>query len=140
MNNLGAYLLGAAFWLFLGACAIAGIVADYKRRRLGIEVVRSAIEKGQQLDPGLIEKLTSSPHDQPQKIDPLHLKLGGIITIAAGIGLCPLSVWLGAIYPSAVNPALGVAVLAICVGIGLLLGARVVANAQARERTASKLP
>ncbi len=140
MNNLGAYLLGAAFWLFLGACAIAGIVADYKRRRLGIEVVRSAIEKGQSLDPALIERLTSTPHDRPQNIDPLHLKLGGVITIAAGIGLCPLSVWIGALYPQAVKPALGVAVLAICVGIGLLLGARVVARAQARERTASPLP
>jgi hypothetical protein len=35
----------AAFWIFIGAVAIAGMVTDYKRRRGGIDVLRLAIEK-----------------------------------------------------------------------------------------------
>jgi hypothetical protein len=140
MDQLGAYLLGTAFWLFIGVCAVAGIVADYKRRRLGIEVVRSAIERGHQLDPALIEKLTKSPHDQSTPIDPVHLKLGGIITIAAGIGLCPLSLLVGIVAPRVLYPGLGVGVLAIFVGAGLLLGARVVARAQQQVRAGSPGP
>lgn len=139
MNNLGPYLVGVAFWLFLGACAVAGIVTDYKRRRLGIEVLRSAIEKGHQLDPALIEKLTFAPHDREQTIDPVHLKLGGVITIAVGIGLCPLSVLVGKVYPILVDLGLGVAVLAIIVGIGLLVGSRVVARGQARAQSRNAL-
>jgi hypothetical protein len=32
------------------ASAVAGIVTDYKRRRGSVDVIRIAIEKGQQLD------------------------------------------------------------------------------------------
>jgi hypothetical protein len=140
MQNFGPYMVGTAFWLCLGACAVAGIVTDYKRRRLGVEVVRSAIEKGQQLDPALIEKLTSSSHGQHQRIEPVHLRLGGIITIAAGIGVCPLSWFVGTVMPAAVYPILGVGVLAICVGIGLLIGSKTLAQVQERERAHSTPP
>jgi len=133
MQNLGPYLVGAAFWIFIGGVAIAGMITDYKRRRGGIEVLRLAIEKGQQLDPALVEKLTS--HEQPGKgVDPLDLKLGGIITIAGGVGICLLSFFVSRIAPIALYPVLGGGVVVICVGVGLLIGARVVAEARERER------
>jgi hypothetical protein len=137
MQNLGPYLAGAAFWLFLGVCAVAGIVADYKRRRIGVEIVRAAIERGQPLDAALIEKLTASPHDKQQVVEPMLLRLGGVITIACGIGLCPLAYLVGVAFPIVIYPGLGLAALAVCVGIGLLLGAGVVANAQERQRPRS---
>jgi len=56
MQYLGPYLVGAAFWISIAAVAIAGMITDYKRRRGGIEVLRLAIEKGQQLDPAVVEK------------------------------------------------------------------------------------
>jgi hypothetical protein len=37
-------------------------------------------------------------------------------------------------------PILGLAVLAVCVGVGLLIGAQVVARASEREHTGSKQP
>jgi hypothetical protein len=129
MQNLGPYIVGAAFWLFLGVCAVAGIVADYKRRHIGIEVVRAAIEKGQALDPALIERLTSSPQDREQRLDPTLLKLGGVITLAAGIGLCPVAWLVGQAFPVVIYPVLGLGILAVCVGIGLLIGAGIVARA-----------
>jgi len=73
MSSLGPYLVGVAFWIFVGVVAVAGIVADYKRRRGNVDVIRMAIDKGQQLDPALIEKLTSG-EQRDQRIDPVHMK------------------------------------------------------------------
>jgi hypothetical protein len=138
MQYLGPYLVGVAFWLFIGAVAVAGIITDYKRRRGGIEVLRLAIEKGQQLDPVLVEKLTSQPRGEPT--DPADLKLGGIITVASGFGICLLSFFISRVAPIALYPILGAGVLVICVGVGLLIGARVLAEARARAPSRNDLP
>ena len=136
MSNIGPYLVGAAFWIFIGAVAVAGMVTDYKRRRGSVEVLRMAIEKGQQLDPALIEKLTSDDRRE-SRIDPMDLKLGGIITIAAGVGICLLSFFVSRIAPIALYPILGGGVVALCVGAGLIIGSNVLADARARERPRS---
>lgn len=132
MNGIGPYLAGAAFWIFIGACCVTAIITDYKRRRDGVEVLRAAIDKGQQLDPAVIERLTSSGR-RDEGIDPVLVKLGGIITLAAGVGICLLSFFISRIAPVALYPILGGGVLVICVGVGLLIGARMLADAQARE-------
>lgn len=139
MQNIGPYLVGAAFWLFIGAAAVAGIVTDYKRRRSGIEVLRMAVEKGLQLDPALIEKLTSSGHHEGQ-VEAVDVKLGGIITAASGVGICLLSFFISRVFPVAFYPTLGGGVLVICVGIGLLIGAKVLAEARERGRPRHAAP
>lgn len=126
---MGAWLVGVAFWLFLTAAAVAGIVADYKKRKLEIEPLRAAIERGQQLDPAVIEKLMARD-SQGQSLDPLELRIGGIVTISAAIGvglLALVSRWLGLAVSLAGVPltgiAAGIGLLALCVGIGLLVAA-----------------
>jgi len=47
-----AYLLGVAFWVFVGVVAVAGIIADHKKRRLGVDLLRAMIEKGQSFGSG----------------------------------------------------------------------------------------
>jgi hypothetical protein len=139
MNGIGPYLAGAAFWIFIGACCVAGIVADYKRRRAGMDVLRAAIDKGQQLDPALVEKLTSRGAP-PERTDPTDLKLGGIITIASGVGICLLAVFISRIAFVALFPILGSGLFVICVGIGLLIGANMLAEARAREPSRNSPP
>jgi len=139
MESFGPYLVGVAFWIFVGAVSIAGIVSDYKRRRGSVDVLRMAIEKGQQLDPALIEKLTANDH-RDERINPLHVKLGGIITLAAGVGICLLSFFIGHIAPIALYPILGGGVVALCVGAGLVIGANMLAEARTREQSRSNLP
>jgi Domain of unknown function (DUF6249) len=95
-------------------------------------VLRAAIEKGQQVDPALIEKLMSGER-RDEKIDPMQVKLGGIITLATGIGICLLSFFISQIAPAALYPILGGGVLVICVGVGLMFGAKALADARARE-------
>jgi Domain of unknown function (DUF6249) len=139
MASIGPYLVGVAFWVFIGAVAVAGIVTDYKRRRGGVEVLRMAIEKGQQLDPALIEKLTSNAQNA-ERIEPVHVKLGGIITLAAGVGICLLSLFISRIAPVALYPIMGGGVVVICVGVGLLIGAKALAEARAHEQPRNRLP
>ena len=139
MQYLGPYLVGAAFWIFIGAVAVTGMITDYKRRRGGIDVLRLAIEKGQPLDPALVEKLYSY-EQRGAPVDPMDLKLGGIITIAAGVGIGLLSFFVGRVAPLAFYPILGGGVVVICVGVGLLIGARALAEARERERSRSAAP
>ena len=126
---MGPWLVGVAFWLFLAAAAVAGIVADYKKRKLEIDPLRAAIERGQQLDPALIEKLMArEPHGKP--MNPLDLRVGGIITISAAIGVALLAlvsrplglgIYLAGMPLSGIAAAVGL--LGVCVGIGLLVAA-----------------
>jgi hypothetical protein len=139
MAGIGPYLVGVAFWIFIGAVAVAGIVTDYKRRRGSVEVIRMAIEKGQQLDPTLIDKLTSN-EQRAERIDPLNMKLGGIITIASGIGICLLALFMTGVSSLAFFPIFGAGLLAICVGIGLRIASKVLAEAGERERSRNAAP
>jgi hypothetical protein len=87
--GIGPYLVGVAFWMFLAAAAVAGIVGSYKRRRIELEPLRSAIEHGQQLDPAIIEKLMAQPEHEQKQIEPLHLRIGSIIPSVRGCGGSP---------------------------------------------------
>jgi len=127
---MGPWLVGVAFWVFLAAAAVAGIVADYKKRKLEMEPLRAAIERGQQLDPALIEKLMAREPHGSKPLSPVDLRVGGIITIAAAIGvglLALVSRPLGLVPTLYGMPlsgiAAGIALVALCVGIGLLLAA-----------------
>ena len=138
MDN-GAYLVGVAFWVFVGAVAIAGIVAEHKKRQLGVDLLRAMIDKGQPLDPALVEKIMSQPALE-ERTDPMDLKLAGIIVVATGIGLLPLSYFISRLAPVTLYPILGGGVVTICVGIGLLVGAAAMAGARERERLNKPLP
>jgi hypothetical protein len=136
---MGPWVVAVVFWIFVGVVVVAGIFADYKRRRGTVDVIRAAIEKGQQLDPALVEKLTANDQ-RNEPIEPLHVKLGGIITLAAGVGVSLFSFFIGHIAPVALYPILGAGVIVICVGVGLLVGANMLAGARERERSRNDRP
>jgi hypothetical protein len=111
-----------AFWMFLGAVAISGMVYDYRRRQLAMETLRMAVEHGQHLEPGTLERLLARHHhDEPQQAEDLrpYLHIGAVLTIAAGIGVLIAGLFIGNEYPAFLYPIIGLGVIAICVGIGL---------------------
>jgi hypothetical protein len=125
----GVTAIGVAFWVFVAVSAVAGIVADYKKRKAVLEPLRLAIERGQQLDPGLVEKLLA----REQKVDavnPENLHLAGIITMTGGVGVALLSLFIGHNAAWALWPIMGAGVVAICVGAGLYLGARALVSSR----------
>jgi hypothetical protein len=137
--SFGPYLLGVAFWMFIGAICVAGIIADYQKRRMNVDLLRSLVEKGHALDPAVVTKLIS-PDALDKRLDPTDLKLGGIIVTAAGIGVFLMSFFIARLAPVALFPIMAGGIVTICVGIGLLLGAKVVADARARERLGKSAP
>jgi hypothetical protein len=137
--GFGAYMVGVAFWMFIGVVAVAGMIADHQKRRLNVDLLRTLIEKGQALDPALVAKLISNDgHDEPT--DPADLKLGGIITIASGVGLFLMCYFVSRVAPVALYWMMAGGTVAICVGVGLLIGAKVLADARERERLNKSAP
>jgi len=137
--GLGPYMLGVAFWMFIGAICVAGIIADYQKRRLNVDLLRTLIEKGQALDPAVVTKLIS-PAARDERTDPTDLKIGGIIVTAAGIGVFLMSFFIAQIAPVALYPIMAGGIVTLCVGIGLLMGAKAVADARERERLGKSAP
>lgn len=134
MEQFGPFAVAIAFWVFLGVCAVAGIVADYKKRQAAIEPVRAALERGQPIEPAIVERLMA-PETRGRGPNPLHLRVSGIITVAAGIGIVILSILLAQLTPSAFYPVLGGGAVALCVGAGLIVAARAVEGQLRRDGT-----
>jgi hypothetical protein len=131
MEEFGPFAVAIAFWIFVSIAAVAGIVADYKKRRLAYEPLRAAIERGQQLDPALVERLLSA--EREAGINPVSLRVGGIITVSAGVGVALLAFFLNQTAPAAFYPILGGGVVTLCVGAGLVVAARAVERQRERE-------
>ena len=126
MHSAGAAVF-LGFWLLIAVVAALGMSYDYRKKRLEADSLRTAIEHGQHLDPAVLEKLLAGqrelPVDNPGDLRP-YLHIGGIITIAAGIGFFPAALWVGLQFPVAEFPMLGAGAIAVCVGTGLLVAAR----------------
>jgi hypothetical protein len=114
------------FFLFILAVCIAGIVFDYRKRKLQVEALRIAAEHGERLDPALMERLVAQHPDHPRndpRLAPHYVQIGGIITTAAGVGVGLFAFFIGKVAPIALYPILGAGVVVICVGLGLLVAA-----------------
>ena len=133
---MGPFAVAIAFWAFVAIAAVAGIVADYKKREAALAPLRLAIERGQQLDSALVERLMTPERDPG--IDPLYLRIGGIITFAAGVGVIILSFILAQVAPVALYPVLGGGVVLVCIAVGLLVAARAVESHRARAGNGKK--
>ncbi len=127
-----------AFWLFVAIMAVFGMSYDYRKRRLEMESLRTAIEHGQHLDPAVLEKLLAGqrpPRDDPQDLRP-YLHIGGIITIAAGVGLLLAGLWVGGMqFPVAEYPLLAFGAFVVCIGIGLLVAVHALKRYPSPERS-----
>jgi hypothetical protein len=116
----------AAFWLFITIVSVAGIVYDYRKKNLAAETLRHAIGNSQKVDPALLDRLLSEHRYAPargQEVDPRLLRIGGIITLAAGVGVFGLSFFIAQIAPPALFPIMGASFVVMCVATGLLISA-----------------
>ena len=125
-NSLAGSAVAVAFWIFLTVSAVAGMRYEFRKRQLAMESLRAAIERGQPLEPAVVAKLLArhdeSETDRPEDLAP-YLRIGGIITAAAGIGVTIAGFFIGAQFPFAKLPMFGAGVLVLCIGAGLLLAA-----------------
>lgn len=122
--EFGPFAVAIAFWAFVAIATVASIVADYKKRQLALEPLRAAIEKGQQLDPNIVERLMAPAHNGG--VNAAGLWVWGIIIISAGVGTAILAFMLAHVASEAFWPVLGGGMVAICIGTGLVIAARIV--------------
>ncbi len=130
-QHFGPFLVGIVFWIFVTVAAVTGIIADYKKRKAALAPLHAAIERGQQLDAALVERLMAPEKDSGP--NPLSLRVGGIITVAAGVGVGTLGAFLSSEAPRALLPLLGVGALIACIGAGLIVAARAVEQRRPAE-------
>jgi hypothetical protein len=119
----GIAAVAIAFWIFIAIVSVAGMIQDYYKRQLALEPLRIAIEHGQQLSPEIFAKLLGRD-ERHEQLDPNDLKVGGIITCASGVGVALLSIFVALVFPPYHWIALGIGVVAVCVGVGLLIAAK----------------
>jgi len=125
---MGPFAVAIAFWAFVAIAAVTGIVADYKKRQAALAPLHAAIERGQPLDPALVERLMTPERDNG--IEPIYLRIGGIITACLGVGVVILAFLLMQIAPVALYPVLGGGALLLSLGAGLMLSARAVESSR----------
>jgi hypothetical protein len=108
------------FWIFVAVVVIAGVWRKTTLRREELATIRVAIEKGQSLDPALLDRVL---RESPTKTGAMIT--GALATIAAGIGLGILGVLISVGgNPEAMYPLLGVGILVTLIGLALLAGDR----------------
>lgn len=138
IDSLVEATVAVAFWVFLTVSAYTAIKYDFRKRQLAMESLRAAIERGQPLEPAVVEQIlarhSESADDDAQDLAP-YLQIGGIITIAGGVGVFIAAFFVGLQFPIAKLPMLGAGVLAVCIGVGLLIAARVLPRYAPRRRS-----
>ena len=131
LDSLPVAMVAVAFWIFLTVSAFAAIKYDFRKRQLAMESLRAAIERGQPLEPAVVAQILAqhpgAEADDARDLAP-YLQIGGIITIAGGIGVLIAAFFVGLQFPIAKLPMLGAGALAVCIGIGLRVAARALAR------------
>jgi hypothetical protein len=127
MDTSLMWFFGAFVFIFVG-----GDIADHMKRRLANQTIRRALDQGQQLDPAIKDWLLEREDSSPP-LTPLGLRVGGIVVIASGIGIALSTPLLIQVWPKLLYPALGLAVMAVCIGVGLLIASRTVESSRLQQ-------
>ena len=106
------------FWIVVVVVVVATMWRRTTLQREMLETVRRAIDKGQTLDPALLDRVLRS--DTPHTSGMLA---GSFATIAAGVGLAVMGYFLRmGDQPDAFYPLLGVGFMVGLIGVALLVG------------------
>ena len=117
-------LQGYYFWIAIVLIVVVSAARKYFIERERQRTLRAALERGQQIDPALLQNIVSRPVTTNSSEG---LQSGGIIMIALGIGLAVMGYCISLGDPSdqdARMPMLGVGLLVACMGIGMLGASR----------------
>lgn len=133
MDGIGGGLAALAFWGFIGAVVVAGIIYGIREREAQHETFRRVIESGQPVDQALMDKVLGG-----DKVVHRDLKIGGLIVLVTAPGVAVAGWLISLLAEEWLFPMLGVAALLAFVGTGLLLASKA-AERSARESDASTL-
>jgi hypothetical protein len=102
--------------LLFALAAIAVIAfAALKARLAALELIQRALDKGERLDPALIERLLG------KRPESRGLRMPGIMTIALGVGLALSGVFMADSDAGNLHERFANGAILVCLGIGLLV-------------------
>jgi len=142
----------AAFWIFIGACVVAGIWRQKNSEAIRHETLRQLIAKEQKLDEEQIEKLLNPPRGSGWAAFQEHshmapgsgyraLRIFGSIAIFLSFGLAIVAAWLRFLRGQIDNDVAGsvsAALILIMIGIGLFFSSRFAPKPPKDENTDKK--
>ena len=112
-------MVGIVFWVAIAVIVFINVWGKRSAERERQLTLRTAIERGQQIDPAMIEKIMAG--QQKPKQSQFGLLIGGVVVSFAGVGLVLMGLILGAEDPEALKGLLGSGVLVAMVGVGLVV-------------------
>lgn len=110
---------GVILWIAIVLIVAVSALRKYLTERERQQTLRAALERGQPIDPAVINKIVTrqAPYSSRRQ-----LQTGGVITLSVGIGLGLMGLF---VFPSRgpdfFNPLLGPGVLVAVIGLGILL-------------------
>lgn len=111
--------VGIVFWIAIVAITLINVWGKRTAERERQLTLRAAIERGQQLDPAMLEKLTAL---QTRSSSPFGLLIAGVVVLSTGVGLALLGLFVGAHDADTYNGTIGAGLLVGMVGVGLCAG------------------
>lgn len=130
MGEIATGLGVLGFWLFVAAIIVAAIWSDSKRKETQQETLRRVVESGQNIDPEVFDRMLGKSDAAKQASD---LRVAGLITSSAGVGMLVFALFLGTFDSRSMFAMFGVSALIGCIGVGLLLAARLVGRRSAER-------
>lgn len=124
-------LVGVVFWVAIAAIVFINVWGKRSAERERQQTLRLAIERGQQVDPAMIEKIMAG-QERP-KSSQHGLLIGGVVVSFAGVGMMLMGLILGQGDIEALRGLIGSGVLVGMVGVGLFVAHRLTRQAQRSE-------
>ena len=131
-------LVPLIFFVFLGSVIIIPIYLAHKGRIARMDLMRQALDKGQTLDPKLLEQLYETERAKPRQDQPRRTLGSGVVLTFLAIGLGAAG-WMTEGF-SADNGLFVAAVIVGCLGLAFIILAIVDYAAKAQERRQGQGP
>ena len=104
-----------AFWMFIAAVSVAGTISGFMSNRETQKTIRQALERGEDLDPRMLDRLLGREPDSPSK-----RIFNGVVTLAVGLGIGVIGVFIGIDEGEPVWVIVGAGILVILIGAAIL--------------------
>src|SRR5689334_21827110 len=127
-------MAGAVFWVFVAVVVVARIWQEVAMRREAETTIHLAIERGQPLDPLVVDRLLRPTSDRAAW-------RGGAVVLAVGLGLPIMGYFLSlGGKTDAMYPLMGVGALLVLIGAALLTERWYTRRTELRADTNSRPP
>jgi hypothetical protein len=115
------------FWIFLGLVVVATTYQELEEKKSRAKLLQAALEKGQELDPKLLEQLFPCSGGDTKPMDPRHMRITAVVVASIGVGLGLLALALKQIDTDKFWVCLGLGGLALATSVGIYIASRMLA-------------